>query len=75
MLLEELLIRRLKRQALVETRQVPLGAIKDAIVAYLQPFRLTQSEIIDVDIQGLTTDLVDIKIYRKKDRGPDRQKL
>lgn len=62
-MLEEFLKRVYKRKALVESRKLPIGIIKDALVAYLQPFHSTDSkEIIDVDIVGLTTDQ-DIKIY------------
>lgn len=61
--LEQFLKRVYKRRASVEERRVPLGMIKDALVAYLQPFHSTDSkEIIDVDIPGLTKDQ-DIKIY------------
>lgn len=62
-MLEEFLKRVYKRKALIESRKLPIGIIKDALVAYLQPFHSTDSkEIIDVDIVGLTTDQ-DIKIY------------
>ena len=62
--LEAFLKRIQKRRALTEDRKVPLGMIKDAVIAYLQPMikNPDSKEIIDVDIPGLTTD-VDIKIY------------
>lgn len=63
-MLELFLKRVYKRRALVEDRKVPLGLIKDALVAYLQPMakHVDSKEIIDIDVIGLTTDQ-DIKIY------------
>lgn len=64
-MLEQFLKRVYRRRAQIEDRRVPLGLIKDALTAYLQPFHSTESkEIIDVDIVGLTKDQ-DIKIYWK----------
>lgn len=66
--LEEFLKRRQKRKARIEDKKISLGVIKDALIAYLQPFNSdsVRNEIIDVDIKGLTTDLVDVKIYIKE---------
>lgn len=45
-----------------------MGMIKDAVITQLQPFHSdsVRNEIIDVDIKGLTTDLVDVTIYIKE---------
>lgn len=67
-MLEQFLKRRLKRSSRQETRKISLGMIKDAVITQLQPFHSdsVRNEIIDVDIKGLTTDLVDVTIYIKE---------
>lgn len=62
MSLEQFLTRRLRRLSKTENRKIPVGVIKDALTAYLQPLNMGK-EIIDTDIPCLTTGEIDIKIY------------
>ena len=65
--LEELMKRRAKRMSAFEQRTIHLSHIKNAIILYLEGLPVFQhKEIIDIDIPGLTTEQVDIKIYSKE---------
>jgi hypothetical protein len=48
----------------VENKQISRELIKTAIINIIQPFYSGQ-EIKDIDIPALTTELVDIKIYKE----------
>lgn len=63
MTLEQFLTKQLKKKSTIERRKIPIGLIKDALTAYLEPFHGTSGKtIVDIDIPSLTTE-VDIKIY------------
>lgn len=64
MTLDQLLLKIQKKKATIERRKVPVGLIKDALTAYLEPFHGTMGRtIVDIDIPSFTTEEVDIKIY------------
>lgn len=64
MTLELLLLKLHKKKATIERRKVPVGLIRDALTAYLEPFHGTSGRtIVDIDIPSFTTEEVDIKIY------------
>lgn len=66
---EKFLARKRKQHADVVVKEMSLGLIKDSLISTIYAMKLVNDskDIVDIDIVGLTSDMVPLKIYIKKE--------